>query len=84
MLPTLVASIIRVVLFLNWYTDIWGPCHITSMSGFWIFLVFVDDYFKMSWVYLLKDRTQVITKIKAHYFSTTIHVLRTNNSLEYI
>ena len=59
------------------------------MSDFRYFLVFVDDYSQMSWVYLLKDRTQVsnviknfINKIKTQ-FSTSMRVLRIDNALEY-
>ena len=55
------------------------------MSGFQYFLAFVDDYFRISWVYLLKERTRFsiivikdfISEIKAQ-FSNTIRVLRTH------
>ena len=47
------------------------------------------DYFRISWLYLLKERTQVpiiikyfLNEIKIQ-FSITIHVLRTDNTLEY-
>jgi len=49
----------------------------------------VYDYFRMSWLYLLKERTQVPIVIKYFLneikiqFSTTIHVLHTDNTLEY-
>ena len=46
-------------------SDIWRPCRVTSMSGLRYFLVFVDDYSIIYWVYLLKNRTQVPNIIKS-------------------
>ena len=64
--------------------------HFTSVAGFRYFIVFVDDYSKMTWVYMLKDRTQVLDVLKIFYnkiktqFFTSIHVLRTDNALEFL
>ena len=40
------------------HSDVWGPCRVAS--GFRYFIVFIDDFSQMTWVYLMKDRTQVI------------------------
>jgi len=46
------------------HSDVLGPCRVTLIFGFGIFLVSVDDHSRMSWVYLLKDKTQVLDVIK--------------------
>ncbi|KAL0370945.1 UNVERIFIED_CONTAM: Retrovirus-related Pol polyprotein from transposon RE2 [Sesamum angustifolium] len=70
--------------------DIWGPCHFESISGFRYFITFVDDYSRMTRVYLLKHRSQVSTIITSFYneintqFSVNIQILRTDNALEFV
>ncbi|KAK4390000.1 Retrovirus-related Pol polyprotein from transposon TNT 1-94 [Sesamum angolense] len=72
------------------HSDIWGPCRFESINGFRYFITFVDDYSRMTWVYLLKDRSQVPTIITSFYneiktqFSVNIRILRTDNALEFV
>ncbi|GJW93299.1 retrovirus-related pol polyprotein from transposon RE2 [Tanacetum coccineum] len=40
------------------HSDIWGPCPITSKSGFKYFVTFVDDYSRVTWLYLMKNRSE--------------------------
>ena len=53
-------------------------------------MVFVDDYSRMTWVHTLKDKIQVFDVLKNFYnkiktqLSTFIHVLRTDNALEFL
>ena len=61
-----------------------------SIMGFRYFLLFVDDVSHMTWLYLLKERSEMFSvieslfnKIKNQFF-TSIHVIRTNNVLEYV
>ena len=58
------------------------------MSDFRYFLAFVDNYSKMSWMYLLKERTQVLIVIKdfINYKNSVFYYyscLRADNALEY-
>ena len=46
------------------HSDVWGPCRVASICGFRYFVSFIDDFSRMTWVYLIKDRTQVIDVIK--------------------
>jgi hypothetical protein len=46
------------------HCDVWGPCPVRTMSGHKYFAVFVDDYSRSSWVFLLKERSEVCTVIK--------------------
>ncbi|KAK4402403.1 Retrovirus-related Pol polyprotein from transposon RE1 [Sesamum angolense] len=72
------------------HSDIWGPCRFESINSFRYFITFVDDYSRMTWVYLLKDRSQVPTIITSFYneiktqFSVNIRILRTDNVLEFV
>ena len=62
MFPILVVQNKNSSLFDLVYSDDYGPCCVTSMPDFRYFLVFVDDYSIMSWVYLWI--TQVSNVIK--------------------
>ena len=72
------------------YYDVWGPSRVPSSKGFRNFLIFVDDFSHMTWLYLLKERSEVSDVIELFHneiktqFSTSIRVFRTDNALEYI
>ena len=59
-----------------------------SSKGFRYFLIFVDDFSRMTWLYLLKERSEISGVIEHFYneiktqFSTSIRMLRTDNALE--
>ena len=40
--------------------DVWGPYRYSIVSGYRHFITFVDDHFRMTWIYLLKDRSSVL------------------------
>ena len=62
--------------------DVWGPSCMPSIKGFRYFLLFVDDFSRMTWLYLLKERSEVSSVIESFFneiknqFSTSIRVLR--------
>jgi hypothetical protein len=37
--------------FMLIHSDVWGPCSITSLSGYKWFVTFIDCYTRMTWVY---------------------------------
>ena len=37
-------------------TYVWGPSHISSLNGYKWFVTFVDDFFRTTWVYLMKEK----------------------------
>ncbi|KAJ9542961.1 hypothetical protein OSB04_029467 [Centaurea solstitialis] len=43
------------------HSDIWGPCPVTSKLGFKYFVTFVDDYSRTTWLYFMKNRSEVFT-----------------------
>ena len=40
--------------------DVWGPSQVPSASGYLYYLFFVDDYTRVSCVYLIKDHRHVL------------------------
>ena len=72
------------------HCDVWGPSRTPSISSHLYYIVFVDDYTHVSWVYLLCDRSEVVTTI-THFitevvtqYSTTPKIIRTDNALEFL
>ena len=60
------------------------------MSGHRYYIIFIDDFSRVSWVYLLKDRSHIynvlktfITEIK-NQFDVTPKCLYTDNALEFV
>ena len=72
------------------HCDIWGPSRVPSGFGFRYYIVFIDDFSRVSWVYLLKDRSRVYEVLKnfmveiKNQFDITPKILRTDNALEFI
>ena len=72
------------------HCDVWGPSRTPSISGHRYYIVFVDYYTRVSWVYLLCDCSEVVTTV-THFitkvvtqYSTTPEILRTDNALEFV
>ena len=67
-----------------------GPACIQSTSGCGYYIVFIDDYSCVFWVYLLKDRMYVLDVVKKFFveiinqFSTSPKVFHTDNALEFV
>ena len=49
------------------YSDVWGPCPVVSSTGFRYFVTFVDDYSRMTWLYLMKNRSELFSHFRAFY-----------------
>jgi len=45
-------------------SDVWGPTRVLSSKGFRYFLLFIDDFSRMTWLYLLKERSKVFSVIE--------------------
>ena len=72
------------------HCNVWGPSRTHFISGHSYYIVFVDDYTRVSWVYLLSDRSEVVTTV-THFitevvtqYSTMPKILRTDNALEFV
>jgi transposase InsO family protein len=66
------------------HSDLWGPAPVMSTNAFRYYLVFVDEFTKFTWVYLLKhksDTFHIFTQFQAMVhtqFSLLIKTIRTD------
>ena len=71
------------------HTDVWGPCRTTSILGFQYFVIFIDDYSRCTWLFLMKSRAELYSIFQKFYveiqtqFNIFICVLRSDNAREY-
>jgi hypothetical protein len=71
------------------HSDVWGPAPINSSNGYRFYLLFVDDYSRFSWLYLLKRKSDVLHTFKhfqasvENLLSQKIKILRTDCGGEY-
>lgn len=71
------------------HADVCGPMESNSISGSRYFLLFVDDYSKMTFIYFLKHKNEVFQKFKEfkamveNQQNKKIKVLRTDNGGEF-
>lgn len=71
------------------HSDICGPMECKSIGGSRYFLLFVDDFTRMTFIYFLKCKSETLTCFKEfkamveNYQNTRIKILRTDNGCEY-
>ena len=72
------------------HSDIWGPSRVKSTLGYYYFVTFIDDYSRCTWLFLMKNRSDVFRIFQEFYaeiknqFNTSIKILRTDNAREYM
>ncbi|RVW64339.1 Retrovirus-related Pol polyprotein from transposon RE1 [Vitis vinifera] len=70
-------------------SDIWGPSRVHNISGARWFVSFVDDHTRVTWVFLMKEKSEVGSIFKFFHsmiqtqFQAKIQVFRTDNAREY-
>ena len=52
-------SILQIV-----HTDVWGPVPLTSLFGYNFYVVFIDDYTRFTWFFLLKQKNDLFAVFK--------------------
>ena len=71
------------------HSDVWGPAPFITEGGSRYFVIFVDDYSRFTWIYLLKHRSDLVSIFQTFHkmiqtqFSRTIKVFRSDNAQEY-
>lgn len=50
--------------FMIVHSDVWGPSRVLTISGFKWFVTFIDDCTMMTWVFPMKQKSEVIAKFK--------------------
>jgi transposase InsO family protein len=72
------------------HTDVWGPSRVVSLSGHRWFVSFIDDFSRTTWVYLLKDKSEVSSVFPIFHrmiqtqFNASIKIVRSDNGGEYL
>ena len=71
------------------HSDIWGPINTPSLLGFRYFFIFIDDYSKVTYLYLMKERSELCSIFKSFYmeiktqFNASLCIFRSDNACEY-
>ena len=72
------------------YSNVWGPCLVLSLTWFCYFVTFVDDYSQTTWLYLIKNRSELFSHFRAFCaeIKTQFHIyvqnLRSDNAKKYL
>ena len=65
------------------HSDVWGPCRLPNVLGFRYFLSFVDDFSRVTWLYLLKERSKVPIVIQSFFNTWPLDQLDVKNAFLY-
>ncbi|KAM0986177.1 hypothetical protein ACFX2C_013376 [Malus domestica] len=71
------------------HSDVWDPAKVTS-NGFCWFVTFIDDCTKLTWVFLMKNKSDVPLLLQefctmvSTQFQTKVKVFRSDNEGEYV
>jgi histone deacetylase 1/2 len=67
------------------FSDVWGPAP-SSIGRFTYYVSFIDDFSKLSWIYLLKKKSDVFQnfqKLVEHQFDKKILIVQSDWGGEY-
>jgi hypothetical protein len=76
--------------FMMIHSDVWGPCSVTSFSGFKWFVTFIDYHTRMTWIYMLRGKHEVLRcfqdfhNLVVNQFNAKIRIIHTDNGKEYV
>jgi hypothetical protein len=71
------------------HSDVWGPAPIPTMGVSRYLVIFVDDFSRYTWLYLLQNRFELLKiysefqKIVHTQFSHNVKNFRSDNAMEY-
>jgi transposase InsO family protein len=72
------------------HSDVWGPAPLDSFNGYKYFVIFIDDFLRTTWLYLLKNKSEVFSQFVEFYnfvenqFDTKIKTFRSDNGTEFV
>ena len=70
--------------------DIWGPCPVLSPIGFKYFVTLVDDFSRVTWLYIMNSRSELFSHFSVFcaeiqiQFHVSVQTLRSDNAKEYL
>ncbi|KAM2438173.1 hypothetical protein ACFX1W_015194 [Malus domestica] len=76
--------------FMIVHSDVWGPSKVATLGGAHWFVTFIDDCTRMTWVILLKSKSEVSSAFQRFHkmivvqYNRNIQVLRSDNGGEYV
>lgn len=41
------------------HSDVWGPLKVKNITGAWWFISLIDDHTRLTWVFLMKEKSEV-------------------------
>jgi Integrase core domain len=71
------------------HSDIWGPCSTPTMNGYKYFVTFIDCFSRVTWLYLMKNKSDVFVYFRNFHksiqtqYGAMIKILRSDNDIEY-
>ncbi|KAL2921093.1 Retrovirus-related Pol polyprotein from transposon RE1 [Bienertia sinuspersici] len=71
------------------HLDIWGPYKVSARGGYKYFMTVVDDHSRVTWVTLLKQKSEAFETIErfvmvaANQFESKVKLIRSDNALEF-
>ena len=71
------------------HSDVWGPCSISGLPHHKWFILFVDNFSRYTWVYLLKTKSEIpkiivlFCEMIHNQFRNKFRLIRTDNAKEY-
>jgi Integrase core domain/GAG-pre-integrase domain len=89
-LPFTLSTSKTLIFFELVHSDVWGPPLITSYNIFCYYVIFINDFSRTTWVYLLTSKDEVFqhflefTIFLENQYNTTIKIFRSDNGIEYV
>ena len=72
------------------HSDVWGPSVVTSLLGERWYVTFIDGFSRCTWLYLLKQKCDVLSAFKNFYalicnqYNAKVKIFRSDNGTEYV
>jgi transposase InsO family protein len=72
------------------HSDVWGPAPIILYNDYRYYVIFIDDFSKTTWLYLMKNKSEVFshfltfTNLVEIQYNKKIKILRTDNGTKFI
>ena len=67
------------------HSDVWRPCPTTTLNGFRYFVSFIDYFSRVTWLYLMKNKSDVLACFKDFHkmvqtqYGAVVKALRSDN-----
>ncbi|KAI0489219.1 hypothetical protein KFK09_029061 [Dendrobium nobile] len=71
------------------HSDVWGPAPAQSFNGFNYFVIFIDDFSKFTWLYLMRSKNETFLKFSQfcalikNQFNATPKIFRSDGGGEF-